>query len=213
MTGPTPPEALLLLAPGCPHCPRMLELLGQALKQGRIGRLEAVNILAHPERAQALGIRNLPWTRIGRFGFSGLISPGELERWIRHATLGTGTREYYANALAAQGLPQVLEMIREDPASLGELLRLLAEPDTRMIVRIGIGALMEELQGSEVIQGAISELGALTCSASPPTRADACHYLGLTASPEALPYVRSLLNDPDPQVREIAEESLHRLGA
>lgn len=207
------PNALLLLAPNCPYCPTMFELLGRALKQGRLGRLEVVNILAHPELAQALGVRSVPWSRIGRFAFSGVLSPAELEHWIRHAAQGTGTAEYYAAALAAQGLAQVLDMIREQPASLGELLGLLAGPDTKMIVRIGIGALMEELQGSETLRGAIPQLGTLTASPLPQTRADVCHYLGLTASPAAIPWVRPLLGDPDPQVREIAAESLTLLGA
>ena len=42
------PDALLLLSPGCAHCPSVLEGLSQLLKKGELGRLEVVNILAHP---------------------------------------------------------------------------------------------------------------------------------------------------------------------
>ncbi len=45
----SPPDALLLIAPGCGHCPAVLEGLTLLLKSGKLGRLEVVNILAHPE--------------------------------------------------------------------------------------------------------------------------------------------------------------------
>ena len=53
----TPPDALLLIATGCPHCPTVLAGVGDLVKQGKIGRLEVVNIVTHPEVAQALGVR------------------------------------------------------------------------------------------------------------------------------------------------------------
>ena len=49
------PDALLLLAPGCPHCPAVLEGLGALVKDGALGTLEVVNIAVHPERAAATG--------------------------------------------------------------------------------------------------------------------------------------------------------------
>jgi hypothetical protein len=52
-----PPDALLLMAPGCAHCPVVLESLGRLLKDGRLGRLEVINVAAHPEAAVAAGTR------------------------------------------------------------------------------------------------------------------------------------------------------------
>ena len=65
MSTKQPPDAQILLATGCAHCPAVLEGLSRLLKLGKIGRLEAVNIVEHPQAAQAVGTRSVPWTRIG----------------------------------------------------------------------------------------------------------------------------------------------------
>jgi HEAT repeat protein len=70
---------------------------------------------------------------------------------------------------------------------------------------------MEELRGTTALQAIVEQLGALVASPEPRLRGDACHYLALSESPHALPYVRRLLQDPDPQVREVAQESLATL--
>ena len=48
------PGALLLIAPQCPHCPSVLESLTRLIKEGKIGRLEVVNLAEHPEMAEEL---------------------------------------------------------------------------------------------------------------------------------------------------------------
>ena len=82
---PAPPDALLLMAPGCAHCPVVLEGLGRLLKEGRLGRLEVVNVAVHPEAAVAAGTRSVPWTRIGPFELDGLYGPAELAEWAAYA--------------------------------------------------------------------------------------------------------------------------------
>ena len=77
-----------------------------------------------------------------------------------------------------------------------------------MTVRIGVGAAIEELAGSASLADAVPALGALTRSDAPQVRADACHYLGLTGSPDAAPFLRACLDDESGEVREIASESL-----
>ena len=39
-------------------------------------------------------------------------------------------------------------------------------------------------------------------------RADACHYLALTGKQKVLPVLQAMLQDDDPQVREVAAEGL-----
>ncbi|WP_172838730.1 HEAT repeat domain-containing protein [Solemya velesiana gill symbiont] len=53
----------------------------------------------------------------------------------------------------------------------------------------------------------------LTRAEEPQIRADACHYLSLTENSEALNAIRPLLADEDPEVREIAMESIAILEA
>ena len=52
-----PPQAVLLIGPGCPHCAALLETLSKFVKSGEIARLTVVNVSAMPEQARELGVR------------------------------------------------------------------------------------------------------------------------------------------------------------
>ncbi len=207
-----PPNALMLLAPGCPHCPTVLEGLAQLLKEGRIGRLEAINVAALPEYAEALGVRSVPWTRIGPFELEGTISPLELRQWAGRVNSEAGMAVYFDKLLANGRRQKVQQLILDRQERAQALLDLLGEPQTSMHVRLGIGAVLEDLRGTGLL-GAdfVHALGMLTRHSQARIRADACHYLALTESTEAVPYARACLADDDTEVREIAAETLAAL--
>jgi hypothetical protein len=203
----TRPDALLWIMPGCAFCPGVHKALETLVAEGAIGRLEVVDIPAQPERAAAAGIRSAPWTRIGPFELEGNRTLGELRGWAERAAAHSGFDRYYRDLLESRRLAQALAALRQHPDTLHDLLKLLADPETPLPVRIGVGAVLEELEGSELLKSGLSELVRLCRSEDAALRADACHYLGLTHSPEALPTLQALLADPDIHVREIAEES------
>lgn len=205
------PDALLLIATGCAHCPAVLEGLAQLLKQGRIGRLEIVNIVEHPEAAQAVGTRSVPWTRIGPFELEGLLSPAELRQWTDRARQGEGVADYFSHLLETQRPHQVEAFLQRQPDSLPALLGLLESEQTPMAVKIGIGVVLEALQGSELLNRALPELIKLASSPQANLRADAAHYLGLTLNSDASPMLRELLQDEHADVREIAADALEML--
>lgn len=209
---PTPPDALLLLAPGCPHCPAVFEGLSLLLKEGAIGRLDAVNVVAHPDRARELGVRGVPWVRVGEFELDGALTIGELRRWVELAGREAGRRAYFLHLLKNGRRDRVEEMARRDPERLLTLVDLLADEDASMAVRLGIGAVLEELQASGLARVMVPGLGELTRHPDALTRADACHYLSIIGGSGIVPYLRACLEDTDANVREIAAESLGELG-
>jgi hypothetical protein len=202
------PDALLLMATGCAHCPSVLQNLGQLLKQGKIGRLEAVNIVEHPEVAQQIGTRTVPWTRIGLFEMEGAISLGELEHWIDLTDKKEGMALYLSHLLETQRAHIAVTWLQQHPDQVHDLLSLLEVPETPIVVRIGIGVVAESLQGTTTWQSALTELTRLAQSQDPAMRADIAHYLGLTHSKEAMEPLRDMLEDNNPDVREIAADSL-----
>lgn len=206
-----PPDALLLLATGCPHCPAVLEGLAALVKEGAIGRLEAVNIAVHPERAAELGVRGVPWVRLGPFELAGAQTPGELRRWAERANSLDGMAEYFFDMLKSGQRARVEEMARQEPSRLKALVRLMERSDTSMAVRLGIGAVLEELQGSGIAAVMVPELAALAKSGDALTRADACHFLSLIGGAEVVPHLRACLADEDREVREIAADALAEL--
>jgi hypothetical protein len=206
------PDALLLLATGCAHCPTVLENLSQMLKQGRIGRLEAINIMEHPQVAQRVGTRTVPWTRIGSFELEGMLSLGELERWIDLADKQEGAASYLSHLLETQRAHAAVTWLEHHPERVHDLLSLLESPSTPIVVRIGIGVVAEALQGTPIWQSALADMIRLAQSKDAALRADVAHYLGLTGISDAVAPLQEMQEDENPDVREIAAESLALLN-
>ncbi|MCG6862171.1 MAG: HEAT repeat domain-containing protein [Chromatiaceae bacterium] len=206
------PSALLFVSPGCPHCPAVLGSLARLIKDGRLAGLEVVNLSADPERGREMGVRGVPWTRIGPFELVGNLSAAEIAEWVEYAARGDGWSAYYVHLLENRRLEEVVRRIRDCPSTFSDLLALLAGEETSMATRVAISAVVEELSGTEALDEAVPDLEQLTLSELAQTRADACHFLGLSGNRQALPAVRRLLEDEHPDVREIALETLAILG-
>lgn len=206
------PDALLLISTACAHCPAELAALSDLVKQGLIGRLEVINVAHRPETARSLGVRGVPWVRIGPFELEGLRSPAELKQWAERAGTRSGLVDYFRERLGDGELDKVLDLIRRDTTLLDVLPALLADPLTDLPVRVGIGAILEEVQGHARLAGLVDPLGALTRHADAHRRADAAHFLALTRDARAAPYLKPLLDDANAQVREVAAEALEQLG-
>lgn len=205
-----PADALVFIAPGCPHCPVVLSGLAELVKRGAIGRLEAVNVAVHPEQAAALGVRSAPWTRIGPFVLEGAQTPAALQTWAERAASGEGGSDYLRELLASGRLPEA-EGFLTATGHPGDALLLLGDPEAPMQVRLGANALLEGLAG-DALATLIPQLGELSRHEDHRVRADASHLLGLTGSPDSIPLLRERLEDGSAAVREIAAESMARLG-
>ncbi len=204
----TPPDALLLLGTHCPHCPSVLQGLSNLVKAGTLGTLKVVNIEQRIDIARELGVRSVPWVRIGSFVLEGLRSEQELAEWAARAATGSGMHEWLGELLSSGKLDQALEQIRSAPDGMDALLQLFTDTDTQLNTRIGISAIMEDLQGSEALRKIVEQLGKLTQHEDARIRGDACHYLALSGSPKAVDYIRPLLQDADAEVRDVARESI-----
>ncbi len=207
------PDALVLLGTRCPHCAAVLQALRELRKTGELGLLEVVNIEQRPEIAEQLGVRSVPWVRIGLFELEGLHTMGEYRRWVRYAGTEEGMAAYLNELLSVGKINPVVTILEKDRGHFVALLVLLKDPDTTLNVRVGIGAVMEHLQAGELLRSMVISLGELTRHTDARVRSDACHYLGLSDSQTALPFIRPLLADPSDEVREIAQDTLELLEA
>ena len=207
------PDALLLVSTHCPHCPAMLTALADLLKQGVIGRLEAVNLEQRPETGQALGVRSVPWLRLGRIELAGVHSKTELAEWAAKADSEAGLADWFHLLLKEGQLPKAQAMIEADPALLAAVLPIVGNIDASLNVRLGAGVLLEEFAGSDTLRALLPRLGELSQHADARVRADACHYLGLTEDAAAKPWLDARLDDENADVREIAAESVQALAA
>jgi hypothetical protein len=189
----------------------VLDALAQLVKQALVARLEVVNIAADPAEARRLGVRSVPWTRIGEFDLPGAHTPTELRRWAEQSGTEAGMARYFDERLREGRRDTVQAMVREEPPRAAALVALLLDPRTGIHTRLGVMATLEELTGSPVLAGLVDRLGEGACAGEPRIRVDALHALTLTRGRAALAYARQCLADADPGVREAAREAVEVL--
>lgn len=205
------PDALLFIAPGCPHCPVVLQGVSELVKEGVIGRLTVVNVATHPEQAAEHGVRAAPWLRLGSFVLTGAQSLAQLRQWAERAASEEGGVHYLEELFKSGELVQAEHYIAAAPQRLALLLEIIANPEQAISVRLGANALLEGAGERGELQRLLSQLGELSRHADHRVRADACHLLGLSASPEARHLLEARLGDASEEVREIAADSLQLL--
>ena len=189
----------------------MLSSLADLVKQGVIGRFEAVNLEQHPEVGQALGVRSVPWLRIGRVELAGVHGKAELAEWAAKADSEEGLADWFHMLLKEGQLPRAQAAIEADPALLAAVLPIVGNVEASLNVRLGAGVLLENFAGTDALRALLPRLGELAQHADARVRADACHYLGLTGDAAARTWLEPRLKDEDADVREIAAESLLEL--
>ncbi|MCK4839196.1 MAG: HEAT repeat domain-containing protein [Desulfobulbaceae bacterium] len=102
----------------------------------------------------------------------------------------------------------IVAMFKKEPELhrlTGELLR-----DERFMVRMGVAVLYEELGvvRPEETALAIPSLRPLLTDELSYIRGEACNILGLIGTDEARTMLNTMIDDPDPQVREIVADFL-----
>ena len=121
--------------------------------------------------------------------------------------------EQFQDWLTAGQIKRVIEVVENVPATLADLVAIIANMDVNVNARIGASAVLERYAGTPPLQALIPLLGKLSAHADARVRAEACHFLGLSVSSAASQYLVARVTDPDVEVREIATESLAALPA
>jgi len=206
------PDALLLVSSHCPFCHVLETLLRERMASGSLGALDIINIEQRPEVAQQHGVRSVPWLQLGDFVFDEAMTPAELDAWIAAAKAGGGQARYIGDLLEKGKLARAIAWIENGRATLKAVMPLLADPEAKINVRVGVGAILEHFEATPAIRAVVPDLIGLLQDKNPSNRTDACHYLALTHAGEAIEPLKKMLDDEDPQVREVARESIDALS-
>jgi len=209
---PCAPQALLLTGPGCPHCASVRQALETLVNEGALGGIEEIDLSLAPQRAEALGVRSVPWMRLGTIELSGLHSLAELRHWAGLAARPEGLDLHLADLLANGQRAQVLSRVRREPALISRLAALIGNPDSELSVRIGVMATLEELQEDGLLNGQATHFLEHLAHPAPRVRADACHALTLVGGDDALAALQACRDDPDPEVMETARDGIETLS-
>ncbi|GMR19869.1 MAG: hypothetical protein BMS9Abin36_0464 [Gammaproteobacteria bacterium] len=205
-------DATLLVSSSCHHCAAVMRNLGELLKLGRLGVLNMINIEQRPEMARQLGVRTVPWTKIGPFELQGMYTYAELERWANASDDPGGWSEYVLMLLGSGQLQAAGQFVQQHPSMLEKVPEIISHPETDIQVRVGVSALLEERAGKKEIIELIPGLSRLVKHKERRVRADAAYFLGLTHHASAEPVLKILEGDESPEVREIAKEAMEGLS-
>ena len=208
----TSPAVLMLMGTHCTYCGPMMQMLAELMKAGQIAQLRIVNIENNPELAAEHGVRSVPWLQIGPFELSGSRSKKELSLWIERASSFDGVTDYLEEVLSEGNITYANKFIQRYPQALENVIDLMADPDAKINVRLGVGVIIEELAETEQFKAVVPRLHDYLSSSDARIRGDACHYLSLTNDRSYIPDIEKLLSDESEEVREIAQDSLDELG-
>ena len=206
------PSAQLLISSQCPHCKAVLAHLSELVKSGELAHLSVDNVDQLPELAHELGVRALPWIKIGEFEFTGVQTLSQLREWIQRTVEASGKAQWFTELMSSREVESVVKHLEDKPEDFDAILELLGEADTELVVRIGIGVVMESFAGQPGLQDRVPALEELCKHEDPRVRADSCHYLGLSGDIRAIGTLQECLNDNDADVRESAADALEALN-
>ena len=159
----------------------MLETLGRMVKIGELAELRVVNVVARPDLAAQLGARSVPWLKLGLFELPGVRSHAEIKEWLARLSAPAAMADYLHLLLKEGRLDDAQGLLRLGSARLADLLPILANPEAAMNVRLGANAILESQAGSAALAALLPQLTELARHADARVRADACHFLGLSA--------------------------------
>ena len=201
----------MLMGTQCTYCGPMMQILTEFIKLGQISELRIVNIEHATDLASELGVRSVPWLRIGPFELAGSRSKQELQLWLQRASSFDGVTDYLVEVLAEGNINYASKLIRGYPQALENVIDLMADPEAKINVRLGAGVIIEEMAESESFKNVIPRLLEYLSNDDARIRGDACHYLSLTRDSSYIPDIERLLTDDSAEVREIAQDSLDEL--
>ena len=204
----SPAELVVFIASTCPHCPRAVQAAVR-LAGAHLGIAAAVvDVEQCPELCEQFGVRSTPTSLIDRkLSWTGVRSAGE----IADDLLARGGEAYEQRAFRS-----LIEASRFDAAvhsmhtGSGAKHFLVAWQESTMSSRIGLLMAAEAvLETSHVpFQAIVDELATMLQSDDVPLRGDTADLLGRIDHPAARAALRPLVDDPDPDIAEIAAEAL-----
>ncbi len=221
------PKATLLLSSHCAFCPTVLDSLSKMIKSGELSSLEVINLEQNPDAMQEYNVRSVPWVRIGTHELTGSQTLEALQQRAKWAMddenlKGDETEGESKNLVAdfdfllSDGqVNKVVDALRKNEKDFKHIMTLLGDVGSVLSTRIGIGVVFEEFAESDILKTLIPQLGEFSLHEDSRVRADAFHYLGMTADKSAIPFLEAgkkvSKNKNDEEISEIIDDSLEAL--
>jgi glutaredoxin len=204
-------ELIVFVASGCPHCPHEVRAaVGLALERPGV-----VCVVADAQRNETLAerfeVRSVPMTVLDReMSWTGVLTAEEIAAKIRSRGTPAHQDELLRSLVASGRLDEAAAVVVGSGGGAC-FARLWRESTTA--TRIGLMLVAEAVMEKrpEALREAVEEIGRAVRAEDAALRGDTADLLGQIGHPDGRPFVEQLLHDPNPDVAEIAEETLESL--
>jgi thioredoxin-like negative regulator of GroEL len=207
-----PCDLTVFVAPGCPHCPQAVSAANQVAAITSQVTVTIVDVQASPDLARQKGVKSVPLTVLDDdFFFTGVVSAGQLAGYI----VDRGSAGQQALALKTlieeNRLPRAVEQMLSG-SGVKPFLALWEKSVTSL--RIGLLMAAEEVleESAAALDAILPGLIAVLGSEDAALRGDTADLLGRIGHSSAIDEIKKLLNDPNQDVAEIAEEVLEEIA-
>ncbi|MEW6532640.1 MAG: HEAT repeat domain-containing protein [Thermodesulfobacteriota bacterium] len=209
----SPVRVLVLMAAACPHCPGVVrKILSASVRQPLITTC-IVDAVEFNDLAEQYRVKSTP-TIIVNEGATlvGALSEAQIVDAITRASQGGSLTDVVETMIAAGRADDAAELIcrEKDPGSILPLYRS-QEFAVRMGALVTFEAALE--LDARSLDPIVGELITLLSDADVGLRGDTAELLGKIGDPSAIPALKKATQDPDPDVREAAEEALEAFQA
>lgn len=206
-----PCHVMVLIAPTCPHCPQVVHAaLSLAVRSSSI-ILSIVDAVQFEDLAHRYNVKSTPTTIIDDgLTLIGRLTPEELAAHLLMVAEGSSITPILESMIKAGRAEDAAGLIcsRKQPEAI-----LPIYLSKEFSVRMGALVALEEVldKNPKMLDPIIAELTALLFQEEVGLRGDTAELLGKIGNPAAIPALRRAAEDPDPDVREAAEEALQIL--
>ena len=204
-------DIVLFKMDGCQFCPQMERIFKSLHRDGAIDSLQVIDVMGQPEIAAKYNIRSVPAYRINQNLFNGLKTRTEIEQLLREPD-ESWWREVLVNELSDGQLELVEKKIRQHSTAVEAMLKLLAEKQTALVVRIGLTAVIETMSAQGELTDYESRFIQLSFSDDETIMTDAIYYLALLGTEAARKRLQTLAQQGTQNIASHAQEALQELS-
>ncbi|MDJ0763874.1 MAG: thioredoxin family protein [Myxococcota bacterium] len=206
-----PAELIVFVAPACPHCPMAVRsALGLAMANAHISII-IVDAQHFSTLATEFQAKSVPMTVLDRgLSWTGVVSESDIIAKIASRSSATFDTTLFRSLVETGRFEAAADMLQ---AENGNALYLDRWLNSTTSSRIGLMMLAETALNRDpaVLNSIVSEIASATESEDAALRGDTADLLGQIGHPAAIPALKALLNDTNPDVVEIATEALSAL--
>lgn len=206
-----PAELLVFIASACPHCPDAVRIANSLALSSQKITTTIIDAQLFPGPAGRYGVKSVPLTMLdGELSIIGVRSFEEIAQRILERETGEHGLSILLSLIEQNRLAEAAELICSD----GQAFFVTAWRKSTLSSRIALMLIAEEIieRNSPALETCISELIHSLHSEDDALRGDTADLLGCIGHPSSIGELKKLVDDPNPEVSEIAAEALEDIA-